>query len=118
MIGDSESARYTFTCSTVLPSASKSIAVRAPLFRPQHVPDLISQATGNILHSIRRRIDLGRCQCSRQAELTGDPFDAVHGIDVLDQGDLITSRRALAGDDGRVGKEKFPDLRGHISMQG
>ncbi len=34
----------------------------------------------------------------------------MRGVDVLDQGDLVAGRGALAGDDGRVGEEVFPDL--------
>lgn len=83
--------------------SSKSIIVQANGFQllwPQRLSDLISQATSNILQAIRCSIDLGRCQCSSQAKLTRDPFDPVCRIDVLDQGDLITSRGALTGDDG------------------
>ena len=70
------------------------------LFRLQRLSDLISQATSNILEAIRCSIDLGRCQSSCQAKLSRDSFYPVSGIDILDQGDLIASRRALAGDDG------------------
>lgn len=84
-------------------SSSEPINTQASvllLIRSQRLSDLISKATSNILQAIRRSIDLGRCQSSCQAELTRDPFYAVCGVDVLDQGDLIASRRALAGDDG------------------
>jgi hypothetical protein len=45
-----------------------------------------------------------------QVELSGNSFNTVGGVDVLDQGDLVASRCALPGGDGRVGKEIFPDL--------
>ena len=72
--------------------------------RPQHLPNLIPQA---VLPAIGA---LGRRQRPHQAKLTGYAFYPVRGIDVLDQGDLIASRGALAGDDGRVGEEVFPYL--------
>lgn len=96
----------------------KSVDVQANrilLVRPQHLSDLISSVTSNILQAIRCSIDLGCCQGSCQAKLIRNPFYPVRGIDVLDQGDLVASRRALAGDDGRVGKEVLPDLESHIS---
>jgi len=45
-----------------------------------------------------------------QTELRRDAFDAVGGIDVLNEGDLVAGSGALAGDDGRVGEEEFPYL--------
>lgn len=39
-----------------------------------------------------------------------DAFDTVRGVDVLDKGDLVASCATLAGDDGAVGEEVFPDL--------
>lgn len=39
-----------------------------------------------------------------------DAFDTVCGVDVLDKGDLVASCATLAGDDGAVGEEVFPDL--------
>ena len=46
----------------------------------------------------------------RQSELGGNTLNSVCRVDVLDQSDLEASGTALAGDDGRVGKEVFPDL--------
>lgn len=42
--------------------------------------------------------------------MAGHAFDAVRGVDVFDEGDLVAGRGALAGDDGRVGEEVLPDL--------
>lgn len=39
-----------------------------------------------------------------------DTLDSVDGVDVLDEGKLVASGRALAGDDGGVSKEEFPNL--------
>ena len=40
----------------------------------------------------------------------------VRRVDVLDERDLVAGRRALAGDDGRVGQEVLPNLL-HTSHQ-
>lgn len=53
---------------------------------------------------------LGRGEGAREVVLAVDALDAVGGIDVLDAGDLVAGGGALAGDDGRVGEEVFPDL--------
>ena len=37
-------------------------------------------------------------------------LDTVSGVQVLDKSDLVASCGALAGDDGGVGEEEFPDL--------
>lgn len=47
---------------------------------------------------------------SRETILGRNALNAVFRVDVLDQGDLPAGRAALAGDDGRVGEEKLPDL--------
>lgn len=38
-------------------------------------------------------------------------FNTVGRVDVLNEGDLVASRRTLAGDDGAVGEEELPDLQ-------
>ena len=45
-----------------------------------------------------------------QSELSVNALDAVCGIQVLDEGDLIAGSGALARNDGGVSKEEFPDL--------
>jgi hypothetical protein len=68
-----------------------------------------------------RRLSLGRREnslcdilCSlesaRETELGVDAIGTVSRVDVLDHGDLVASSRTLAGDDGRVSEEVFPDL--------
>lgn len=47
---------------------------------------------------------------ARKAELGGDALDAVVGVEVLDENHLVASCGTLAGDDGGVGEEEFPDL--------
>lgn len=39
-----------------------------------------------------------------------DAVDAVGGVDILDQGDLVAGGSSLTRGDGGVGKEEFPDL--------
>ena len=73
--------------------------------RSQNLPNLIPQAVFPAIGA------LGRRQRPHQAELRGYAFDPVRGIDVLDQGDLVAGRGALAGDDGRVGEEVLPYLQ-------
>ena len=51
-----------------------------------------------------------RLQRASQSPLRVDAFHAVRRVDVLDQCDLVAGRAALAGDDGAVGEEEFPDL--------
>lgn len=38
-------------------------------------------------------------------------LDTVERVDVLVEDNLITSSRALAGDNGRIGQEEFPNLQ-------
>ena len=47
-----------------------------------------------------------------ETELGVDALDTVGRVDVLDHGDLVASGRTLSRDDGRVGKEVFPNLKG------
>ena len=39
-----------------------------------------------------------------------DALDAVSGVQILNEGDLIAGSGALARNDGGVSKEEFPDL--------
>lgn len=48
---------------------------------------------------------------SSEAVLRVDALDTVGGVDVLNEGELPASGTALAGGNGRVGKEVLPDLR-------
>jgi hypothetical protein len=45
-----------------------------------------------------------------QSVLSRDALNTVNKVEVFDKGDLETGSRALSGRNGRVGKEKFPDL--------
>jgi hypothetical protein len=45
-----------------------------------------------------------------KTELGVDTIGTVSGVDVLDHGDLVASSGTLTRDNGRVGKEVFPDL--------
>lgn len=47
---------------------------------------------------------------SREVELGVNTLNTVRRVDVLDQGKLEAGGRTLSGDDGRVGKEEFPNL--------
>ena len=86
-------------------SLSKPSAIPHHLsLRPQHLPNLIPQAVLPVIGA------LGRRQRPHQAELTGYALYPVCGVDILDQGDLVAGRGALAGDDGRVGEEVLPYL--------
>ena len=53
-----------------------------------------------ILSKVSSNAGLRRGQSAREAELGGYPFDAVRGVDVLDQRDLIACCAALAGNNG------------------
>lgn len=55
-------------------------------------------------------IGLGSVRGAADAVLGGDTLDAVVRVDVLVENDLVAGGAALAGDDGRVGKEELPDL--------
>jgi hypothetical protein len=55
-------------------------------------------------------LGLGGGKGRRQAVLRVDAVDAVHGVEVLDTGDLEARRAALARGDRGVGEEVFPDL--------
>lgn len=50
-------------------------------------------------------------QSAGEAVLGVDALDTVGGVDVLDEGELEAGGTALAGSDGGVGQEVFPDLR-------
>ena len=47
---------------------------------------------------------------AREVELAGNTVDSVGGVDVLDQGDLVTSCGTLAGSNSCRSKEVLPDL--------
>jgi hypothetical protein len=49
-------------------------------------------------------------ESSSEGELSGNTFNAVSRVYVLDQRDLVASCGALTRDDSGVGKEEFPDL--------
>ena len=53
-----------------------------------------------------------------QAKLRRDALDAVSGVDVLDQCDLVAGSGTLARDDGRIGEEVFPYLFGLLAIDG
>ena len=82
----------------------------SPPLRAQHVLHLLAQSAHRSLHLTGRNRHLRRSQRSGKAELGVDTLNAVRGVDVLDQGDLVASRGALARDDGGVCKEVLPDL--------
>ena len=69
----------------------------------QDALDLSAQPAGHILDLVSGIVDVCGGQGTLKAELVGDAFDAVGGVDVLDQGDLVACRGPLAGDDGGVG---------------
>lgn len=52
----------------------------------------------------------GGSKGSRKAKLTRNALDAVDGVDVLDQDNLVASCASLARDDSGIGKEVLPDL--------
>jgi len=55
-------------------------------------------------------ISLAGMESTREAKLGWDAFNTVSRVDILYQCDLIAGRGSLAGDDGGVGKEIFPNL--------
>jgi len=54
--------------------------------------------------------DLISLKRTMEAVLAVDALDTMGRVDVLDHSDLIASSAALAGDDGGIGQEEFPDL--------
>ena len=81
------------------------------VIRSKRILDHLSEPASRILSTLSSNTNLRRGQSAREAELGGDPFDAVRGVDVFDERDLVACCAALAGDDGRVGEEVFPYLR-------
>lgn len=55
-------------------------------------------------------VGAGVPESTEQTLLGVDGLGSVGRVEVLDQGHLVASGRALASDDGRVGKEELPDL--------
>ena len=53
---------------------------------------------------------LTRLERSFETESGVHTLDAVRGVDVLDESDLVACGASLTGDDGAVGEEIFPDL--------
>jgi hypothetical protein len=49
-------------------------------------------------------------QSTRETKLSGNAFDTVGGVDILDYDDLVAGSGSLPGDDRRVSKEVFPNL--------
>lgn len=54
---------------------------------------------------------LARVQCTMQPESIWNTLNTMCRVDVLDQSDLVTCRRALSGDDRAVCEEVLPDLK-------
>lgn len=69
------------------------------------------QPTRHVDHSA----ELAGRESTGQTELGLDALHSVGGVDVLDQDDLVAGGSALAGSNGGVGKEEFPDLSQLIS---
>lgn len=67
---------------------------------PQRLPHLLPQPPSKPLRTLPRRSDLRRRQRARKPKLAWDPLDAVRGVDVLDERDLVAGCAALARDDG------------------
>ena len=61
--------------------------------------------------SLLSNTHLGGRQGALEAELCRNTLDAMGGVEVLHQRDLVASRRTLARDDRGVGEEELPDLR-------
>ena len=92
-----------------MPNPSKTHKSRLPTPK-----GLLTQSARHASNPARRRCrpDLGRRQCTKEAGLRGNALDAVGGVEVLDEGDLVAGGGTLAGYDGGVGEEEFPDLDG------
>jgi len=82
----------------------------ADLLRPKHIAHFLFQSPSHVLRSVGSHINLRRGKCTSKAELCRYTLDAMGGVDVLDESDLVASGRALAGDDGGVCEEVLPDL--------
>jgi hypothetical protein len=84
------------------------------LLHPSSLEGCSTTTAAAILSAIKSRGNMIRFRRSGQSaaepELGWDAFDAVGGVDIFDEGDLKAGGGALAGDDGGVGEEEFPDL--------
>lgn len=54
----------------------------------------------DILWEERLACSFAGSESTRQRELSGDTLNTVSRVDILNQGDLVTRGRTLAGDDG------------------
>lgn len=54
----------------------------------------------------------------RELVLGANAFNAVEGVQVLVENNLVASSTALARDDARVGEEEFPDAKPSASILG
>jgi len=59
---------------------------------PQDIPDLLLQSTNNIFGCMGRGLSLRGGKSAMETELAPDTFNAMGGIDVLHQGDLVACR--------------------------
>ena len=87
----------------MLPQTSRGRISRA------HPQPPSSHILNTLLQSLQSLI-LTRSQRARQVVLRRNPLNTMRRVDILNHGDLVASRRALAGDDGAVGEEVFPYL--------
>lgn len=76
----------------------------------KRVLDCLAERAGGTLDLAGSLPDFGSRIGALECELGLNTLDTVSRIDVLDHRDLVAGGGALAGDDGRIGKEVFPDL--------
>jgi hypothetical protein len=71
-----------------------------------------------VLGGPRLKVSTAVIKSAVEVELGLNAINAVGGVDVLDKSDLEASSTALAGDDGRVGKEELPDTEPSLAVLG
>ena len=70
---------------------------------------LIKPIDSDVLGQKVGALSLARIESTGEGELSVDAIDTVHGVEVLNAGDLEASCGALARSDRGVGKEVLPD---------
>jgi hypothetical protein len=86
------------------------IPTRFPFSLVQRRSELLLGGSDGVLCLVNFEVDLASSESTGKGELSLDSLDSVNRVDVLDEGKLVASGGALAGDDGGVSKEEFPNL--------
>lgn len=132
-----KAAKRCSSCNHTIPYASSSSSLMKPYHLSHHPPPIfhlviphavlsnstLIQSTNmrqrslveHLLNALTLNLGLEGIESTGEVVLRLDAVDTVGGVEVLDERDLEACSSALAGSDGRRGKEVFPDLSSSLA---